>query len=109
MPDETKMIEATAGPYAGQRLTVSKADADEAIADGWARDPFAPPSDKPAKELTGEEHQAMIAKAEKSARKIRGEDKAMEAHGPGHGYQTRDVDEAATKPAAQAAPAPKKR
>jgi hypothetical protein len=40
MADEPKMIEATLGPYAGQRLTVSPADFDKAIADKWAIDPF---------------------------------------------------------------------
>jgi hypothetical protein len=40
MADEPKMIEATLGPYAGQRLTVTPADFDKAIADKWAIDPF---------------------------------------------------------------------
>lgn len=83
MPDENKTIEATAGPYKGQRLTMPAADADQAIADGWARDPFAPapgPDDKPAKEPTDEERQAVMDKAEKAAKKLRGETVEEESH-----------------------------
>ena len=39
MTEETKVIEAICGPYRGQRLTVSAADFDRAIAERWARDP----------------------------------------------------------------------
>jgi hypothetical protein len=35
-----KLVEALIGPYRGQRLKMPAADADQAIADHWARDPF---------------------------------------------------------------------
>ena len=80
MSDETtRLIEATAGPYRGQRLTMPAADAEEAIAAGWARDPFAPPSDEPAPLPTQEETHAMLKAAEKAARKLRGEPEPDEA------------------------------
>jgi hypothetical protein len=81
MPEEPAAIQVTAGPYAGQRLTMSKADADAAIAEKWAVDPFAlPPTKeeeekqtKEAKPMTEEERLEIRAKAEKAARKLRGE------------------------------------
>jgi hypothetical protein len=72
MSDESRQIEATLGPYRGQRLTVPTADADRAIADGWATDPFAPPVEP--KEQTEEERASAIEAAEKAARKLRGEE-----------------------------------
>jgi hypothetical protein len=81
-PDEPAAIQVTVGPYAGQRLTMSRADADAAIAEKWAVDPFAPPptkeeEEKQAKEakpmMTEEERAEITAKAEKAARKLRGE------------------------------------
>jgi hypothetical protein len=104
MPDEDVVIEGLHGPYAGQRLTVSAADAKQAIADGWARDPFAEPED--AKEMTDEERAKVIAAAEKAGRKLRGEpeedngnkekkpaakDKSMEADKPSATYETRSA------------------
>jgi hypothetical protein len=74
--DEPAVVHVVAGPYAGQRLTMSKADADAAIADKWATDPNAPPpkdGEKEAKPMTEEEHAEVKAKAEKAARKLRGE------------------------------------
>lgn len=69
---EEKMIEATAGPYAGQRISIPAGDADQAITDGWARDPFATPDPKAKpKEWDMEK---VGAAAEKAARKLRGED-----------------------------------
>lgn len=63
MAEETKVIEATCGPYRGQRLTMLAADAVRAIADKWARDPgevFDP--DEPPPEITTEQ-QAMAIQA----------------------------------------------
>jgi len=106
MTDEPVVIQVTAGPYAGQRLTMPKADADAAVADKWATDPNAPvPTKEEAKEakpMTEEERAEVMAKAEKAARKLRGEpepeDKAqtqvtrdLGADKPPQGYQTRDV------------------
>lgn len=65
----TKRIEALLGPYAGSHLDLPAGDADQAIADGWARDPYAPPSAKPAAIDTGK----ALAAAEKAIRKLRGE------------------------------------
>lgn len=48
-----KEIEAILGPYRGQRLTVSDADATAAINDHWARDPYS--EDPPHDALTEEE------------------------------------------------------
>jgi hypothetical protein len=108
--DEPAVVHAVAGPYAGQRLTMPKADADAAIADKWATDPNAPPpkeGEKEAKPMTEEEHAEIKAKAEKAARKLRGEpepdakptdDKAqpsatrdLGAEKPPQGYPTRDI------------------
>jgi hypothetical protein len=88
------LIEATAGPYAGQRLTVPAADAKQAIADGWARDPFATELEEP-KEMTEEKRAKVAEAADKAARKLRGEDdadkkKSMEADKP-EGYTTRST------------------
>lgn len=79
--DEPAAVQAVVGPYAGQRLTMSRADADAAIADKWAVDAFAPPRSKEEEEkevkeakLLTEEQRALIkAAAEKAARKLRGE------------------------------------
>jgi hypothetical protein len=105
--DEPAVVHVVAGPYAGQRLTMPKADADAAIADKWATDPNAPPpkeGEKEAKPLTEEEHAEIKAKAETAARKLRGEpepDAKPARHepvtrelGPGepHTYQTRGSD-----------------
>jgi hypothetical protein len=75
--DEPAVIQVTAGPYAGQRLTMSKAEAEAAIAEKWAIDPNAPIDPKaatePPKDLTDEERAEIKAKAETAARKLRGE------------------------------------
>lgn len=72
MADETKRVEALYGPYAGTQLDLPAADAEAAIAAGWARDPFVPPPDEA--EWTQEAHEKIIEAAEKAARKLRGED-----------------------------------
>lgn len=77
MSDETSVIEAVIGPYRGQRLTMPKAEAQQAIADKWAIDPFAPPSKEdevPKKPMTDEERAEIIAKAEAGLAKLRGEE-----------------------------------
>jgi hypothetical protein len=61
MPD--KEIEATLGPYRGQRLTMSDADAGAAIAANWAIDPFVPPPEPPPEPLTEAEREAAIGAA----------------------------------------------
>lgn len=77
MSDETKMVEATVGPFAGQRLTMPADVADQAIKDGWARDPFAPPPTEEElakrKEPTEDDRLKSTAAAEKAVRKLRGE------------------------------------
>lgn len=109
MPDETKRIEATLGPYAGSHLDLPSADAEQAIADGWARDPYAAPDPNagtPA--FDQEKHDKTMVAAEKAARKLRGEPEpeehekarksaaknetrtsSMEADTTGKGYETR--------------------
>ena len=110
MPDELKRIEGLYGPFARRVIDIPEADAKQAIADGWARDPFAPPVDPV--EFDQKKHDAMLVAAEKAARKIRGEtevekkteekpkpkppletDRAMTAEKPetGSTYQTRRV------------------
>jgi hypothetical protein len=42
LSDETRIMQAVYGPYRDQRLSMSAADAEQAIADKWAIDPFAP-------------------------------------------------------------------
>lgn len=77
-PSGPQMIEAIAGPYAGQRLQMEPADAAKAIADGWAVDPFAPPPTEEElakrKEPTEEDRLKSTEAADKAARKLRGED-----------------------------------
>ena len=95
MADEPVVIEATAGPYAGQRLTVPAADAKQAIADGWARDPFATEPEEP-KDMTDDDRAKVAEAADKAAKKLRGEDdndkkKSMEADKPAEGYTTRST------------------
>jgi hypothetical protein len=69
--DEPAVVQVIAGPYAGQRLTMPKADADAAVAEKWAIDPSAPPpkeeEEKEAKPMTQEERAEIKAIAEKAA------------------------------------------
>lgn len=100
---EDVMIEATHGPYAGKRLSVSEADAKAAIKDGWAKDPYAPAPEPTeateVKEVSAEDRQKIIDAANKAAAKLRGEtteedesdgkkSRAMEAEDPAD-YQTK--------------------
>jgi hypothetical protein len=57
MADETKQIMVLLGPYRDHRLTVSAADAETAINDHWAIDPFhvAEPDEEPHPPLSEEE------------------------------------------------------
>jgi hypothetical protein len=100
MTDETVTIEATAGPYAGQRLTVAAAEAKKAISEGWAKDPFAEPAE--VKELTDEERFKVLEAANKGASRLRGEedadngkkakeDRSLEADKPAATYETRST------------------
>jgi hypothetical protein len=53
-----RIIEGIMGPYRGNRLIVSDANADAAIADHWARDPYA--ADDPHDPLTEAERAAAL-------------------------------------------------
>lgn len=124
-PSETKRIEATHGPYAGAQIDVPTADADSAIADGWAFDPYAEVDPNPnaePKEITADDNARALAAAETAARKFRGEaeppkpaparsakaapasdaaDRTSDSSGADAGYQTRQASAASTaKPAA---------
>jgi hypothetical protein len=65
MADETRQIQVLLGPYRDHRLTVSSADADAAINNHWAVDPFQPaePDDKPHPPLSDEERTAALEAA----------------------------------------------
>lgn len=105
---DTKIIIPSVGPYAGQRMTVDPKEADQAISEGWATDPFAPPppapkegeAAKPPKELTDEERGEMAKKADAAAKRWRGEDEGKDkskaktetrdmSAGERHAYETR--------------------
>jgi hypothetical protein len=58
MPDEHKEVEAILGPYRGQRLTMTAADATAAINAHWARDPFT--TEEPHDPLSEEERTAAL-------------------------------------------------
>ena len=63
MADETKMIDVIMGPYRGNRLTMSTADADAAVNGHWATDANAPPpepDDEPHPPLSDEERAAAL-------------------------------------------------
>jgi hypothetical protein len=98
MADETTQIQVTHGPYAGQRLTVSKTDAQAAISEGWAVDAFKPadPNAEPAKELTEDERSKIIEKAEHAAKVLRGEkdqegDESKKSEAPKRAATERDM------------------
>jgi hypothetical protein len=99
MADEPVRIVATVGPFAGQSLDVAAAEAKKAIAEGWARDPFAEPPE--AKEQTEEERWDVLQAANKGAARLRGEEapddgkkaketKSLEADKP-ENYETRST------------------
>lgn len=75
--NEQKQVEVTIGDYAGRRLTMPAADADAAVAEGWAIDPHGPPLDpnaEPKPAPTEEERDDMLKKADRAIRKLRGEE-----------------------------------
>lgn len=81
---------------------MSKSEADAAISEGWAIDPFKPVEpDKEPKQLTDEERAHVLEKAEQGIAKLRGEEKDKEKEKsmkPEHegGYETREVKSAST-------------
>lgn len=103
MTEETTAVHVTHGPYAGQRLTMNKSEADAAISEGWAIDPFKPVDpEKELKQPTEEERAHVLEKAEHAVAKLRGEEKdKSENKEKDHeksmkpreesGYETRDV------------------
>lgn len=90
MSEEPAMVEVTVGPYKGQRLTMAKAEAQQAIADKWAIDPFASPEPPPkegeapkeAKPMTDEERAEIHAKAHAAIAKLRGEEEPKKESPP---------------------------
>ena len=52
MTEETTDVQVILGPYIGNRLTMSTADATSAINNHWATDPFAPLDADPHDPLT---------------------------------------------------------
>lgn len=94
---EQKRIEATLGPYRGQNLDVDEETAAQAIADNWARDPFAPPGEPI--ELSEDDRMAAIEAAEKAAKKLRGEEDAEdEGNGKPKAAKTREMEAGSAKP-----------
>jgi hypothetical protein len=73
-------------------MTVSAAEADQAISEGWARDPFAPVEEPKAgeepKQLTDQEREELSNKARAAAERWRGEDKNESKAGK---TETRDM------------------
>lgn len=72
MTDETKVIDVMIGPYRGQRLTVSAADADSAVNSHWATDANAGPpnpDEEPHPPLSAEERTAALDAATEWAHK----------------------------------------
>jgi hypothetical protein len=65
MADETRQIQVLLGPYRDHRLTVSSADAESAINNHWAVDPFhvAEPDEEPHPPLSDEERTAALTAA----------------------------------------------
>jgi hypothetical protein len=66
--DDRHQVTATIGPWTGTVLTMSKTEADQAVADGWAVERSAPPYDMavPRNEYPGLSEQAR-AQAEAAA------------------------------------------
>jgi hypothetical protein len=95
MADETKRIEITVGPERGGRLDVPAKIADQAIKDGWAKDPFAPPSDEPPPEFDQDKYDKAIVAAEKAIRKLRGEEDNA-ASGAAETTETTETDKTET-------------
>jgi hypothetical protein len=95
MADDDVMIEGVLhGFNFGERRLVPAKVAKQAIADGWAKDPFAAPSDKPAEPLDDDQLAKARAAAAKAATALRGggetETRAMEADDSAD-YQTKSA------------------
>src|SRR5262245_7243698 len=96
MADEPVMIEVTAGPYRGQRLSVTKAQADKAVAEQWAFD-LAKARPEASAELTDADRARIADAAVAGAAELRGETLAaksetrdMTAEQP-TGYKTKEL------------------
>jgi len=70
--EDARQVEILHGPLAGMLVTIGGKTADEGVKDGWARNPNDPPPDHP-REFTEKEFDDMLAKANKAARRLRGE------------------------------------
>lgn len=71
MPDETKRVRATLGEFAGREIDMPAADADQAISDGWAVDPFAPPPETPEEPMSAEDQEKAVEASSKAIEKLR--------------------------------------
>lgn len=73
---DQKTIVPSAGPYAGQAISVDTGEADRAITEGWASDPYAAPGNgkKAAKEPDDEARAKFTDMANAAARRWRGEE-----------------------------------
>ena len=99
MAAETKRIRPIWGEFRDQNIDLPIADADQAIADGWAVDPYAETPRELPPLLTDEERLQMEEKSAIAIAKARGEniveptkrtkDKALTAEEGGATYQTR--------------------
>jgi hypothetical protein len=98
---DTKRIRPVWGEFADQDIDLPEADADQAIADGWAFDPYAETPRELPPILTDGERAAMEELSKKAIAKLRGEeyyepqakrgakDKALTPDEGGGTYQTR--------------------
>lgn len=73
MPD-VKRIRPIWGEFADQNIDLPVADADQAIADGWAFDPYDETPREPVPILTDGERAAMEEHSKKAIAKLRGEE-----------------------------------
>ena len=98
MADETKRIRPIWGEFADQDIDLPAADADLAISDGWAFDPYAETPREPPPLLTDEERLQMEELSAIAIAKARGEDhlepqskrgKTNKTDDEGATYQTR--------------------
>jgi hypothetical protein len=71
---DTKRIRPIWGEFADQNIDLPVADADQAIADGWAFDPYAETPREPVPILTDGERQMMEEHSKKAIAKLRGEE-----------------------------------
>lgn len=67
----TKLVLHTHGPLTGSLVTMPEADADQAISEGWAQDPYVRPDQDPG--YTQEESEQVNEKAAIGVAKLRGE------------------------------------